>query len=133
MTISKRIQIILAAPLLALLLAMAALLTQSWNGLQRTDAILHEVTAAAAGGRLVHELQAERSLSNLRLVTGTAPAGLDDQRAGVDAAVQAYRAAVAEAPPHISARGARRPGGLARPPRGGGCGRPDDRNPIGRL
>ena len=103
MTISKRIQIILAAPLLALLLAMAALLTQSWNGLQRTDAILHEVAAAAAGGRLVHELQAERSLSNLRLVTGTAPAGLDDQRAGVDAAVQAYRAAVAEAPPHISA------------------------------
>jgi len=104
MTISKRIQLILVPPLLALLVAMAALLTQSWNGLQRTGAILDEVAAATAGGRLVHELQAERSLSNLGLATGAAPDGLDDQRARANAAAQAYRAAVADAPPQVSAQ-----------------------------
>ncbi|MBU2137034.1 MAG: methyl-accepting chemotaxis protein [Alphaproteobacteria bacterium] len=104
MTISKRIQLILVPPLLALLVAMAALLGQSWSGLQRTGAILDEIAAAKAGGRLVHELQAERSLSNLSLVTGAAPDRLNDQRARVDAAAQAYRAAVADAPPQISAQ-----------------------------
>ncbi|MAK81614.1 MAG: chemotaxis protein [Phenylobacterium sp.] len=104
MTISKRIQLILVPPLLALLVAMAALLGQSWSGLQRTGAILEEIAAAKAGGRLVHELQAERSLSNLSLVTGAAPDRLNDQRARVDAAAQAYRAAVADAPPQISAQ-----------------------------
>ncbi|MFT4936329.1 MAG: methyl-accepting chemotaxis protein [Pseudoalteromonas distincta] len=104
MTISKRIQLILVPPLLALLVAMAALLAQSWSGLQRTGAILDEIAAATAGGRLVHELQAERSLSNLSLVTGSAPDRLNNQRARVDAAAQAYRAAVADAPPQISAQ-----------------------------
>jgi methyl-accepting chemotaxis protein len=104
MTISKRIQLILVPPLLALLVAMAALLAQSWSGLQRTGAILDEIAAATAGGRLVHELQAERSLSNLGLATGTAPDNLDDQRARVDAAAQTYRAAVADAPPQVSAQ-----------------------------
>ncbi|MDO8901798.1 MAG: methyl-accepting chemotaxis protein [Phenylobacterium sp.] len=104
MTISKRIQLILVPPLLALLVAMAALLAQSWNGLQRTGAILDEIAAATAGGRLVHELQAERSLSNLGLTMGTPADKLDDQRTRVDAAAQAYRAAVAHAPPQISAQ-----------------------------
>ena len=50
MTISKRIQLILVPPLLALLVAMAALLAQSWSGLQRTGAILDEIAAATSPG-----------------------------------------------------------------------------------
>ena len=90
MTISQRIHLILLIPLLALLLTAAVIVEQSWVSLHASVRALDEIDGATAGGRLIHELQAERGLSNLSLKAGALSPALAEQRRKVDAAAIAY-------------------------------------------
>ena len=90
MTISQRIHLILLIPVLALLLTAGFIVEQSWESLHASRRVLAEIEGATAGGRLIHELQAERGLSNLSLKAGALTPALAEQRRKVDAALVAY-------------------------------------------
>ena len=90
MTISQRIHLILLIPILALLLTAGVIVEQSWASLHASVRVMAEIDGATAAGRLIHELQAERGLSNLSLKAGVLSPALAEQRRKVDAAAVAY-------------------------------------------